>query len=124
MGSLLRNLHPKVRWPLIVNAVATAVLAIVVAATKGDRNAIVGAVVSAGMTIMGAVTGYTVSAPEASGGGLAGNSANFAMLPPSATTSGSGVAEPSTTPGGATPPGLGYPAIPEIPPVPPIGPPR
>jgi hypothetical protein len=58
------GLHPKVKWPLIVNAILTVVAAIFAAWTKGDQVALTAAITGGIVTIVGLVTGYTVPSPQ------------------------------------------------------------
>lgn len=58
------GLHPKVAWPLLVNAILTVLATIVAAWTKGDQAALTSAAVGGIVTIVGLVTGYSVPSPQ------------------------------------------------------------
>jgi hypothetical protein len=72
------NLHPKVAWPLLANAVLTVLAAVVAALAKGNQAALLTAVVGGAVTIVGLVTGYSVpspgpvAVPTAAGGSISG----------------------------------------------------
>jgi hypothetical protein len=57
------GLHPKVAWPLVVNALVTILAAVVAAWQKGGQAAALTALVGGGVAILGLVTGYSVSSP-------------------------------------------------------------
>lgn len=56
------NLHPKVGWPLLVNALLTVLVTVALAFAKGGGAAALSAAVGGLTTLVGLVTGYSVPA--------------------------------------------------------------
>jgi hypothetical protein len=57
------NLHPKVKWQTIAHAGAWAIASLAMAWLQGGKPALITAGTGAIATVLGAVTGYSVSSP-------------------------------------------------------------
>lgn len=63
----MNGIHPKVKWQTVAHAGAWAVASLVMAWMQGGKPALITAATGAVATVLGAVTGYSVSSPPLSG---------------------------------------------------------